>query len=124
MFNEAVLFDEPMYDLNENNIKKIASALEIPSASFFGHEKYKTLEEKTSALFYLVIKNHAFPNGNKRTAIILSLLFLMKNGYWLKLSQDALYRLAIDVASIKDRHHDKNIKKIEKIIKPFIIQID
>ena len=96
---DAELFDEPMYELSDKNLKNLNLALEILSTSFFGKEKYKTLEEKAAALFYFTIKDHIFPNGNKRTAVILTLLFLKTNGYWLNFTKDELYDLAIKVAS-------------------------
>ncbi len=35
---------------------------------FFGYERYKTIEEKASALLYFFTKNHCYNDGNKRLA--------------------------------------------------------
>ena len=33
-------------------------------------DKYPTIEQKAAALLHSLIKNHAFHNGNKRTALV------------------------------------------------------
>ena len=115
---------EPMYELNENNIKKLESALEIPFVSFFGEEKYKTIEEKAAALLYYVSKNHAFPNGNKRTAVILMLLFLDENEKWVDFSAEELYDYSIKITSDKNKDHEKRIKEISKTLRERIINVN
>lgn len=42
---------------------------------------YPTFEDKITHLFYVANKAHCFQDGNKRIAISLSALFLLKNGY-------------------------------------------
>ena len=51
--------------------------------SFSGKDLYPTLATKASILFYLMIKNHPFQNGNKRIAITTLLTFLYENGKWI-----------------------------------------
>ncbi|HCM28500.1 MAG: hypothetical protein A2Z99_01135 [Treponema sp. GWB1_62_6] len=48
--------------------------------TFGGKELYPTLEEKAATLLYLVVKNHAFTDGNKRIAAACFLYFLERNG--------------------------------------------
>lgn len=57
------------------------SAVNRPKQSAFGTDAYKTLYEKAGALFESVAQNHAFHNGNKRTAFLSLLQFLVYNGY-------------------------------------------
>lgn len=47
---------------------------------FGGQEIYPSLQEKAANLLYLVIKNHAFLDGNKRIAATMFLYFLDRNG--------------------------------------------
>ncbi|MFM6935742.1 MAG: RhuM family protein [Flavobacteriales bacterium] len=47
--------------------------------SFHGQEVYPTIEEKAAMLLYLIVKNHAFVDGNKRIAAACFLLFLQRN---------------------------------------------
>lgn len=44
--------------------------------SFDGNDVYPTIEEKAANFLYLVIKNHAFIDGNKRIAATLFIYFL------------------------------------------------
>lgn len=44
--------------------------------TFGGEELYPSIEEKAAMLFYLVVKNHSFSDGNKRIAAFLFLWFL------------------------------------------------
>lgn len=56
------------------------SATEQVYQTFGGSDLYPTLEEKAAALLYLIVKNHAFVDGNKRIAAACFLYFLDKNG--------------------------------------------
>lgn len=93
------LFDEPMYNIDETNVEKIAILLDIPFVSFGGIEKYTSIAEKAAALFYHAVKDHYFPNGNKRTATALTLLFLRANNKWLDLNDEEIYSFSMRVAS-------------------------
>ena len=55
------------------------SAIEQIRQSFDGRELYPTFEEKAATLLYLIVKNHAFVDGNKRIAAACFLLFLQWN---------------------------------------------
>jgi len=44
--------------------------------SFAGEDLYPTIEEKAANFLYLVVKNHAFIDGNKRIAATLFIYFL------------------------------------------------
>ena len=48
--------------------------------SVFGQPAYPTVEAKAAHLLYFVIKNHPFSDGNKRSAALLFLDFLNRNG--------------------------------------------
>lgn len=47
--------------------------------SFDGRDLYPTLEEKAAHLFYFVVKDHSFLDGNKRIAAAVFLYFLDRN---------------------------------------------
>lgn len=65
----------------------------------FGEELYPDLFSKAAILFYLLVKNHPFVDGNKRTAALTLIEFLERNGYTLNATNDELYQFTIDVAS-------------------------
>ena len=48
--------------------------------SFDGVDVYPSIEEKAANLLYMVVKDHAFTDGNKRIAAALFVYFLDKNG--------------------------------------------
>jgi death-on-curing family protein len=79
----------------------LASALSRQSASFAGHEKYKTIDGRAASMFYGICQNHAFHNGNKRTAVVSLLCYLDRNGFQLEASQDELYKLVTSMAAHK-----------------------
>ena len=74
----------------------------------FGEQDlYPSIEEKASMLLYLVVKNHAFVDGNKRIAAACFLLFLDRNGLLYNnsghtiISNEALASLTLFVAASK-----------------------
>ena len=83
------------------------SAVNTIKQGFGEQDVYPTLEEKAAMLLYLVVKNHAFVDGNKRIAAACFLLFLERNSLLYNssgktiISNEALASLTIFVASSK-----------------------
>ena len=77
----------------------LESALAAPQQTMFGDDLYSDIASKAGILFYLLVKNHAFMDGNKRTAVACLLRFLRINDYRLKATEDELYQLTMDVAT-------------------------
>ena len=77
----------------------LASAVAMPQQEVFGEELYPDLPSKAGMLFYLLVQNHCFVDGNKRTAVVALTTFLYANGYSLDASDDELFQFAIDVAT-------------------------
>jgi death-on-curing family protein len=83
------------------------SAVNTIKQGFGEQDVYPTLEEKAAMLLYLVVKNHAFVDGNKRIAAACFLLFLERNGLLYNstgqtiISNEALASLTLFVASSK-----------------------
>lgn len=67
----------------------------------FGEEyKYNRPHEIAASLFYGIAMNHAFENGNKRTALVSALVALKFNGVVLsETTQDDLYEMATQVVA-------------------------
>jgi len=55
---------------------------------------YPTFEDKLTHLFYAANKSHCFQDGNKRIAISLGSIFLLKNGY-INAAKEFLYKMEI-----------------------------
>ncbi len=78
---------------------QLEASIALPRQTMFGEELYPDLFSKAAILFYLLVKNHAFVDGNKRTAALALIEFLERNGYTLDATNDELYQFTIDVAS-------------------------
>ena len=76
----------------------LESAVARPQASAFGTDAYPDLVTKAAALLHSLVLNHPFIDGNKRTAVLATLVFLDLNGYVVRWDQrealDFMLRLA------------------------------
>ena len=86
LVQELLVWGEPIPDFSTCFPHVLGSCLAAPSQSFGGRGLYQGLIGKTAVLFYFLIKNHPFRNGNKRIALTTLLILLHKNGAWLKTS--------------------------------------
>lgn len=93
------------------------SALHQIMQGFGDVEIYPSIEEKAAMLLYLIVKNHAFVDGNKRIAAACFLLFLDKNELLFTsanqsiISSEALASLTLFVASSKAEEME-TVKKL------------
>lgn len=87
--------------------KGLESAVNQISKGWGDEDFYPGIEEKAATLLYLIIKNHAFVDGNKRIAAACFLLFLERNGAlnneegFAIISNEALASLTLFVAASK-----------------------
>ena len=93
--------NDPVSPPGVKNHALLESACARPKTRLGDVEKYKSLAEKMAALFHSLTKNHAFHNGNKRTALVTLLSSLNRNGYHLNagVTDDMVYDLAIAVTA-------------------------
>ena len=59
----------------------VESAVTRPKSTFGGEYLYNSIFDKAGALLQSLLKNHPFVDGNKRTALTSSAIFLEKNRY-------------------------------------------
>ena len=83
---------------------------------FEGKYLYPSFINKASIMFYLLIKNHPFQNGNKRIAIAVLLAFLGKNGKWLDVEPITLYNFTTWIAESLPEAKEGTTKAIEDFI--------
>lgn len=76
----------------------LESALARPVSSYAGIELYPTVWDKAGALTHGIARNHPFVDGNKRTAMVVGVTFLVMSGYWLDVSQDEFEMVGLGVA--------------------------
>lgn len=75
----------------------LESAIFRPQTTFADQELYPSIFKKAAALLHSLIFNHPFIDGNKRTAIVATILFLDLNSYNLKISQSILVNTVIEI---------------------------
>lgn len=103
----------------------VESAVGRPFQSAFGQDTYPTIIEKGVALFHSLVANHAFFDGNKRTAVTALDHFLLANGFVLGVPNTDMYALATQTASYRARNvsHEKSLKEIWCTIEYLIMPI-
>lgn len=80
------------------DIGRLESVVAAQTQDVFGTELYPTIFQKAGALMKGIIADHAFVDGNKRTGVMLALIFLERNGVKTKMSDKALEDFAVRVA--------------------------
>lgn len=75
----------------------IQSAIARPQTTFGGENLYPTILDKAAALFHPLLFNHAFADGNKRTAVTATARFLYLNGYELNATNEELVAFPLRV---------------------------
>lgn len=78
----------------------LLSAAGRPQGSVFGQDAYPDLFSKAAALLHSLARNHAFQDGNKRTAWASAAVFLDLNGHppVEPFDEDKAERLVLDTA--------------------------
>ena len=76
----------------------LESALARPRATFDQNELYPDRWHQAAALMHSLINNHPFVDGNKRTALVVTGIFLELNGHRLVASNQAAFDFTLDVA--------------------------
>ncbi|MCR4305632.1 MAG: type II toxin-antitoxin system death-on-curing family toxin [Candidatus Daviesbacteria bacterium] len=107
---------EPIPEFVTRNPGILESCLEVPKQTYNKELLYPSLIDQAAILFYLLIKNHPFQNGNKRVALTSLLVFLALNNKWLKTSSTDLYKLAINVASSQSSKKETTLNQIKTFI--------
>jgi death-on-curing protein len=121
---EHLAFDEPIPDFSTRFPNVLESCVITPFQRFSGKALYPTLVAKTAMLFYLMIKNHPFQNGNKRIAITTVLTFLFANGKWLKADAQALYNFTVWVARSPSEFKKQVVEAIQQFIRDHMADAD
>lgn len=96
----------------------LESAVAAPQASMMGQPLISDPIEIAAAYLFYICRNHAFVDGNKRTALAACLVFLEENGLLpaRKLPVDDWEQFVLDVAASKiDR--DATTRRLRKLLK-------
>ncbi|MTH94811.1 RhuM family protein [Roseibium sp. RKSG952] len=80
--------------------------------TMFGESLYKSAEEKAANLFYFVIKDHPFSDGNKRIASFSLLRYMQSQKLPLKITPEGLTAMALLVAASEPSNKDLMIRLV------------
>ncbi len=120
---ELMSFNEPIPTFKTRFPNILESCVATPFQMFNKKSLYKGLLGKAAMLFYLMIKNHPFQNGNKRIAMTTLLAFFYKNKKWLKVDAVELYNFAVWVAQSPATLKDQVVEGIEHFLKKYLVTL-
>ncbi len=119
---EHLSFDEPIPEFSTRIPGIAESCIFQPFQKLYGKSMYPTFVLKVSTLFYLMIKNHPFVNGNKRIAVTTLMVFLHKNGKWLEVDPKEFYNFTVWIASSPAQLKEQVVPAIEKFIQMHLVE--
>jgi death-on-curing protein len=116
--------EDPISPAGVKSLDLLESACTRPHTGIGGTDKYPTIYLKAAALFHSLIKNHAFHNGNKRTAFVTLLTLLNRNDRRLKneVNDDHVYDfvLAVTANEFPSSNHTLNDDEVVSEISNWI----
>jgi len=121
---ETMDWDEPIPAFETRFPNILESCVATPFQRFDGKYLYSSLFKRASILFYLMIKNHPFQNGNKRIAVTTTLCFLIKNHKWLNVDNHELYNFAKWIAASNAKLKDATVNAIESFLKMHVFDVE
>ena len=121
---EILAFNETIPNFSTRFPNVLESCLAAPFQTFTGKPLYSGLIDKASVLFYLMVKNHPFQNGNKRIAMTTLFVFLHKNRKWLKVDTQELYNFTMWIAQSPPKFKEETLQAIGKFIKIHIVKLE
>ena len=94
----------------------LESAVLTPQSSFGGKSPYTDIVDIAAAYLFYICRNHPFIDGNKRTAMMASIIFLRLNGIEPRPDSERWEKLMLDVAASRlDR--DQTTARLRKLLK-------
>ncbi len=112
-YGGQVKYDNEMRGIKDVNL--FSSAIYEPRQSFGGQDLYPNVISKAACYLRSLAMNHPFHDGNKRTALLCTIVFLEMNGYRVTGTDKELYNLVKEIVEEKS-----NIEQISNKIKPYI----
>jgi death-on-curing protein len=98
----------------------LGSAVAQPQQSAFGEDAYPAIHTKAAALLRSIACNHAFVDGNKRTALLATIGFYGINGYLFAADHTPVLHLVLDVATSVY----EDVEMIGDHLKKWVVPID
>jgi death-on-curing family protein len=96
---DFALSDDPISPPGVKSRHMLESAAARPASGFGEVLKYPTVESAAAAMLHSLVHNHPFHNGNKRSALVSTLIMLDRHNLVLESSQEELFKFMIRVAA-------------------------
>lgn len=90
---------EPVAFVGPKSVELLLSAIGRQHVEFGGVSKWSTGTDVVATLFFGLVKNHAFHDGNKRTALLVALFHLLRLRRVPKVPQDEFELLTVRTAA-------------------------
>lgn len=103
---------EGLGGIGPKDLGLLSSAVGRQFASYAGHDKWATTEEKVATLLYGIVLNHPFHDANKRTGFLTALYLLQLQGRFPKITAKQFEDFVVKVA-------DKSFRQMEKFKRSF-----
>lgn len=124
LVRERLTKREPMPDWETVDLSKLEPALAAPQQGGFGRKEfYPEIEDKAAILLYTMVKNHAWSNGNKRMAMISTLLFLGLNDHWWEVQNEEIRAHVAWVAASEARCFDEALAYLKSYFRLKVIKV-
>ena len=82
--------------------KLLSAALERPFTGLAdGTEFFRSVENKAAVLLHSLIQFHPFVDGNKRTGVAITQIYLLENGHEWNFNQAEIVEFAVHIAAGK-----------------------
>jgi len=89
---------DPIEPAGPRDTNLLASAVFRPKTKVGDTLKYPTVEMSGAALLHSLVHNHPFHNGNKRTGLVSTLVFLDENSFITTCDQEELFKFVLRIA--------------------------
>ena len=120
VIDEAFSTDEQKNKKQLRGIKDInlfKSALNQPKQTFDKKDLYPDVITKAACYLRSFAMDHAFHDGNKRTALMTAIIFLERNGYEITADNNKMYKFVENIV-INKLSVEEISNKLKKIVKP------
>lgn len=108
--------DEPIPSFDTRYPEKLEAVLASPQTQLGGNFVHPSMSRQAAVLFYEMIKQHPFFNGNKRIACVSLLVFLSLNGAWLQTTWRELYDIAVAVAISRSGNREDMLQLLSRFV--------
>jgi death on curing protein len=109
------------YSLPENLLHpgSLEWVLEVVQYPLYGLYLFPTIAEKASIFAWIIIADHVFYDGNKRTGMFVMETFLLMNGYGLAATVEEIVATALNIANQREKNYSLSdlVNWVEKKIK-------